>query len=88
LKLLEIYYIYIFSYLLIFYYIIWKKLKRGKIINNYNYFSNINQDNRNALNANFYAISKLVKIMTDEGSSYEFTNSVIVLFEKILYHKK
>lgn len=59
-----------------------EKTKKTKILNKYNYFFKNNQDNINASNSKFDVISKLVKIMADEGSSYEYINSVIVLFEK------
>ena len=59
-----------------------KTNKKTKILNNSNYFSNNYPNNINVLNTNFDAISKLAKIMVGEGSSYEYINSVILIFEK------
>ena len=52
--------------------------------NHYNYtdFHNIDKYNNNILNKKYDAVSKLTKILIDQRSSYDYINSIIVLFTK------
>lgn len=56
--------------------------KKRKISKDYSYFSKIKKNNIQVLNKNHEANFILTKVMIEEGSSYEYINSVILLFEK------
>ena len=49
---------------------------------NYTDFHNIDKYNNNILNKKYDAVSKLTKILIDQRSSYDYINSIIVLFTK------
>ena len=49
---------------------------------NYTNFHNINKYNNNILNKKYDVVYKLTKILIDQGSSYDYINSIIVLFTK------
>ena len=50
--------------------------------NFYNFFSKVKKGNIEVLNNKYDVTSRLTKIMMDEGSSYEYINSVLLIFEK------